>query len=306
MTLGKRLYELRKKAGLSQEELADKVHSSRQAVSKWENDQAYPETERLMELSDIFNVSIDYLLRGTKTETTTALLPTISSDEVDTIVLTNKKTIRSAMSTLIVFVFTVISFNFFRYINVEYIRNQERIGYMRMNRKVGEMTYFIPESEISYFDKLIAVRIFFICLTILLAALLVYFAVSTQRINTRRDKRKKGIDYIVDKESEQSLVTKYTAINLKVYRNQIIGLVIFITCLLVPYLFLWSQGYSGFSIRMYFYVFQSLEFVISSNTEQLFLMESLVLNIYILVFGLSFTLVIYTLLQKSIYKSLIQ
>ncbi len=47
MTFGERLYELRNKNNLSQEELAEVLDVSRQSISKWENDKAYPEMTRL-------------------------------------------------------------------------------------------------------------------------------------------------------------------------------------------------------------------------------------------------------------------
>lgn len=60
--LGNRLAELRKQHGLSQEELADKLGVSRQAVSKWERGEASPDTDNLIELAKIYNVSLDELL----------------------------------------------------------------------------------------------------------------------------------------------------------------------------------------------------------------------------------------------------
>ncbi len=67
MTFGERLYELRKKSGLSQEQLAEKLEVSRQSISKWESDKAYPEMTRLLFMSDYFGVSLDYLMRGEET-----------------------------------------------------------------------------------------------------------------------------------------------------------------------------------------------------------------------------------------------
>lgn len=58
------LYELRRKAGLSQEEFAEKLGVSRQAVSKWERGEAYPDTENLIVISEMFGVTIDELLRS--------------------------------------------------------------------------------------------------------------------------------------------------------------------------------------------------------------------------------------------------
>lgn len=64
MTFGERLFELRKNKNISQEELAEILDVSRQSISKWENDKAYPEMTRLLFMSDYFGVSLDYLMRG--------------------------------------------------------------------------------------------------------------------------------------------------------------------------------------------------------------------------------------------------
>ena len=60
--------EVRNKNNLSQEELAEVLDVSRQSISKWENDKAYPEMTRLLFMSDYFDVSLDYLMRGIKKE----------------------------------------------------------------------------------------------------------------------------------------------------------------------------------------------------------------------------------------------
>ena len=56
------------KNNLSQEELAEVLDVSRQSISKWENDKGYPEMTRLLFMSDYFDVSLDYLMRGIKKE----------------------------------------------------------------------------------------------------------------------------------------------------------------------------------------------------------------------------------------------
>ena len=61
--LSEKIRGLRRKSGLSQEELADKLDVSRQAVSKWETGAAVPATETLVQLADFFDVSLDFLLR---------------------------------------------------------------------------------------------------------------------------------------------------------------------------------------------------------------------------------------------------
>ena len=64
MNLSNNLITLRKKANISQEELAEKLDVSRQAISKWESGNGYPETEKLLKLCEIFNCSMDTLMKG--------------------------------------------------------------------------------------------------------------------------------------------------------------------------------------------------------------------------------------------------
>ena len=63
MILADKIIILRKKSGLSQEELADKLNVSRQSVSKWESAQSIPDLDRILEMSEIFKVSTDCLLK---------------------------------------------------------------------------------------------------------------------------------------------------------------------------------------------------------------------------------------------------
>lgn len=64
MNVGDRIQSLRKARGISQEELADKIGVSRQAVSKWESEQNTPDIEKVILLSDYFETTTDYLLKG--------------------------------------------------------------------------------------------------------------------------------------------------------------------------------------------------------------------------------------------------
>lgn len=63
MILADKIIALRKKNGWSQEELAEKLNVTRQSVSKWEGAQSVPDLDRILQMSRIFGVSTDYLLR---------------------------------------------------------------------------------------------------------------------------------------------------------------------------------------------------------------------------------------------------
>ncbi len=61
----KRLFEYRKANGFSQEELAEKIGVSRQAISKWERSESSPDTDNLIALANLYGITIDELLNGT-------------------------------------------------------------------------------------------------------------------------------------------------------------------------------------------------------------------------------------------------
>ena len=69
ITTANRLYELRKQHGYSQDELADKLNVSRQAISKWERSESSPDTDNLIALARLYGVSLDELLNYTPTNT---------------------------------------------------------------------------------------------------------------------------------------------------------------------------------------------------------------------------------------------
>lgn len=63
MTLGEKLAKLRRENNHTQEQLADILGVSRQSVSKWESDLAYPETDKIIKIGELYNCSLDYLLK---------------------------------------------------------------------------------------------------------------------------------------------------------------------------------------------------------------------------------------------------
>lgn len=66
MTIGKRIRELRKASGLSQEQLAKQLDVTRQTISNWEASIAQPNLEKIIMISDLFQVSLDQLIKGEK------------------------------------------------------------------------------------------------------------------------------------------------------------------------------------------------------------------------------------------------
>ena len=75
MTIGKRIAHLRKEKGLTQEELAQHMGISPQAVSKWENDQTCPDISALPKLARLFGVTVDELLSGKQELAPVRVLP---------------------------------------------------------------------------------------------------------------------------------------------------------------------------------------------------------------------------------------
>lgn len=73
MNIAERLQELRKKAGYSQEQVAEKLGISRQAISKWESGQGKPEIDNIVRLTEIYEVSADYILLGNENRAITAV-----------------------------------------------------------------------------------------------------------------------------------------------------------------------------------------------------------------------------------------
>lgn len=87
MTFSEKLKSIRKKAGMSQEKLAEKIGVSRQAITKWETDSGIPDIDNMMALSELFNISLDELLSNEKTEKkqTDYLYESVTEYDIDNI-----------------------------------------------------------------------------------------------------------------------------------------------------------------------------------------------------------------------------
>ena len=75
MKLSEKLYQLRRQSGFSQEQAAEQLCVSRQAISKWESGQSTPDPDKLVALSKLYGVTIDYLLLEDTPETPDAQDP---------------------------------------------------------------------------------------------------------------------------------------------------------------------------------------------------------------------------------------
>lgn len=64
MQIGKKLKEARNASNFTQEQVAESIHVSRQTVSNWENEKSYPDIVSVIALSDLYNISLDVLLKG--------------------------------------------------------------------------------------------------------------------------------------------------------------------------------------------------------------------------------------------------
>lgn len=83
MNIGKKIKECRKKAGLSQEQLAEKLCVSRQAITKWESNRGIPDIGNLQNISKLFGVSIDYLLEDGETLSNAVIREAINIDDYE-------------------------------------------------------------------------------------------------------------------------------------------------------------------------------------------------------------------------------
>lgn len=94
MEIGQKLKTARQKAGLTQEVVADKIQVSRQTISNWENEKSYPDIASVIHLSNLYNISLDELLKGDK-----EMLEHL--EESTDVVNSNKKLITAIMVNIV-------------------------------------------------------------------------------------------------------------------------------------------------------------------------------------------------------------
>ena len=149
MELGKQIYELRRKANLSQEQLAEKVGVSRQTISKWELGETAPDIKQAQVLSQVFGVSLDEL---TGNDTKEVIYEKVSNTEklAGLIIKVIKIWGIIILACLIVAVVGIVLFGFGREEgSVEFENNVEKVTFTEV---VGEETYIITISSDGYFE----------------------------------------------------------------------------------------------------------------------------------------------------------
>lgn len=151
MELGKQIYELRKKANLSQEQLAEKVGVSRQTISKWELGETAPDIKQAQVLSQVFSVSLDEL---TGNDTKEVIYKKVSNTEklAGLIIKVIKIWGIIILACLIVAVVGIVLFGFVRGEgSVEFENNVEKVTFTEV---VGEETYIITIGSDGYFESI--------------------------------------------------------------------------------------------------------------------------------------------------------
>ena len=149
MELGKQIYELRKKANLSQEQLAEKVGVSRQTISKWELGETAPDIKQAQVLSQVFSVSLDEL---TGNDTKEVIYKKVSNTEklAGLIIKVIKIWGIIILACLIVTIVGIVLFGFVRGEgSVEFENNVEKVTFTEV---VGEETYVITIGSDGYFE----------------------------------------------------------------------------------------------------------------------------------------------------------
>ena len=149
MELGNQIYELRKKANLSQEQLAEKVGVSRQTISKWELGETAPDIKQAQVLSQVFSVSLDEL---TGNDTKEVIYKKVSNTEklAGLIIKVIKIWGIIIIACLIVAVVGIVLFGFVRGEgSVEFENNVEKVTFTEV---VGEETYVITIGSDGYFE----------------------------------------------------------------------------------------------------------------------------------------------------------
>lgn len=177
MTTGEKLQKLRKEKNYTQEELADILGVSRQSISKWESDAAFPETEKLITLSKLFQCSVDYLLNEENDE------KELIGENTDYVIKKyNKKKLPFAITTLSVALFTYFDFIFHWFDG--YQKDGYFFGHIYSAQDYGSINiYHILFYSKDYKVGNVIALLSFVTLIAITISSIVYFYVESKKLN---------------------------------------------------------------------------------------------------------------------------
>ena len=173
MTTGEKLQNLRKENNYTQEELADILGVSRQSVSKWESDVAFPETDKLITLAKLYHCTVDYLLNTDNNDITSEINSFSEKTGVET---TNKKRFPFIITCISVHILVLILF-FCPWYKVML----GRFGFYNVN--YFEIVFFMTEITYQPLPNIFAL-ISFLAIVTTLILLVVLIFVNNKAINT--------------------------------------------------------------------------------------------------------------------------
>lgn len=144
MTFAEKLQKLRKQNGLSQEQLAEKLNVSRQAVSKWESEQSIPDLEKVILMSDYFGVTTDYILKGIE--------PTENNETKAGGKFSNKVKATVCMSFGLIVNFVIYIVSRFVEVPIPYssIQNGHRVFEWNSNQVAHSFRYFVEHYDLQF------------------------------------------------------------------------------------------------------------------------------------------------------------
>lgn len=105
MEIGKKLKEARMNSGLTQEQVAENIKVTRQTISNWENEKSYPDIINVIDLSNLYSISLDDLLKGDD--------KMIEHLEENTNIIKSNRKLMTAIMMNILFVILLVAFNMF-------------------------------------------------------------------------------------------------------------------------------------------------------------------------------------------------
>jgi transcriptional regulator with XRE-family HTH domain len=130
MNLSNKIFELRKANGMSQEQLAEKIGVSRQSISRWESGESVPEIERLVEMSKVFEVSTDYLLKQSEVDDLTIRTQRLEKEQENLKTEVKEQYVRHhrILSSALIY---AVALSIFFFLHLPYIELVTRIHSMR-------------------------------------------------------------------------------------------------------------------------------------------------------------------------------